>query len=558
MKLTFIGAAHEVTGSCTLLEACGKQILIDCGMEQGKDLFENIEIPVSPDDIDAVCVTHAHIDHSGKLPFLVAHGYTGPIYSTDATKQLCDIMLRDSAHIQEFEADWRNKKKKEGEEPFVPLYTMQDAENTMKLFKGTSYGKEIKLFDGITISFTDAGHLMGSSDILFTITEDGETRTFLFSGDVGNINKPLIRDPQDPPQADYVMCESTYGDRVHEESPDYVRQIAEVLQETFDRGGNVVIPSFAVGRTQELLYFIREIKKQGLVKNHDNFPVYVDSPLSVEATTIYSTVGSDYYDEEADQLLSSGVNPVAFDDLKVSVDTNDSKAIAFDTTPKVIISASGMCEAGRIRHHLKNNLSRADSTVLFVGYQSPGTVGFKLLDGAESVKLFGEEIPVHATIKRIEAFSSHADKNMLLDWLKKASPRKQLFINHGEDEVAEAFAKEAAKELGIPTYAPYSGDVWNLVTNEQEIKAKIVPIIKKTAEGGLQAKLLNETKDDKKTGNKYYKITNSTGKAVNVYQHLLEAGGDLMGLVKMSEGMSNKELEQFTNEINALIKKHSK
>lgn len=558
MKLTFIGAAHEVTGSCTLLEACGKQVLIDCGMEQGKDLFENIEIPVSPDEIDAVCVTHAHIDHTGKLPFLVAHGYNGPIYSTEATHQLCDIMLRDSAHIQEFEAEWRNKKAREsGAEEFVPLYTMVDAENTIKLFKPNTYGKEIKLFDGITIKFIDAGHLMGSSNILFTIKEDGVEKTVLFSGDLGNINKPLIRDPQDPPRADYVICESTYGDREHEESPDYVAQIAAVIQETFDRGGNVVIPSFAVGRTQELLYFIREIKDRGLIKNHDNFPVYVDSPLSVEATTIYSTVGSDYYDEEADELLKKGINPVTFDNLKVSVTADDSKAIIFDGTPKVIISASGMCDAGRIRHHLKNNLWRPECTILFVGYQSPGTVGAKLLDGAETIKLFGDEVEVAASIKRIEAFSSHADKSMLLDWLKIANPRQRLFINHGEDQVAESFCKLAGETINRPSYAPYSGDVWDLATDELAYKATVIPVIKKTAQGGIQAKLHKENKDaDNKPGKKYYKITNSTGKSVTVYQELLSAGSDLMDLLKNSEGLSNKETEAFTREIKELIKRH--
>ena len=484
MKITFIGAAHEVTGSCSLLEACGKKILIDCGMEQGKDLFENIEIPVSPDEIDAICVTHAHIDHTGKLPFLVAHGYEGPIYLTEATRQLCDIMLRDSAHIQESEAESRNKRRKPGEEEYVPLYTMMDVEKTLKLFETSSYGKTVNLFDGVSISFIDAGHLMGSASILFDINEDGNRETFLFSGDIGNINKPFIRDPQDPPQADYVMCESTYGDRVHEQSPDYPVIMAEIIQETLDRGGNVIIPSFAVGRTQELLYFIREIKNRNLVHGHDGFPVYVDSPLSVEATTIYSTVGSDYYDEEAASLLARGINPVAFDDLKVSVSTDDSKAINFDTTPKIIISSSGMCDAGRIKHHLKNNLSRSEATVLFVGYQSPGTIGARLLDGADTIKIFGEEIIVNASIKRIEAFSSHADKNMLLDWIKKAAPRKQLFINHGEDKVTEELAKISAGMLGSSAYAPYSGDVWNLAENKQEMKAEIIPVIKKSAQGG--------------------------------------------------------------------------
>lgn len=561
MKLTFIGATHEVTGSCSLLEACGKNILIDCGMEQGVDMFENIEIPVEPQSIDAICVTHAHIDHTGKLPFLVAHGFDGPIYSTEATHKLCDIMLRDSAHIQEQEAEWRNRKgKRAGAEEYVPLYTMDDAVKTINLFQGSGYGKKVKIADGITISFTDAGHLMGSSNILFEIEEDGVKKTLLFSGDLGNFNKPLIRDPQDPPQADYVVCESTYGDRIHEPSPDYVAQLTEIIQETLDRGGNVVIPSFAVGRTQELLYFIREIKNKGLIKNHADFPVVVDSPLAVEATNIYSSVGSEYYDEEADALLGKGINPVTFPDLKIAVSTDESKAINADLTPQIIISASGMCEAGRIRHHLKHNLWRPECTVLFVGYQSPGTVGAKLLEGAEMVKLFGEDIQVAAHIKRIEAFSSHADKNMLLDWVKKAAPAERLFINHGEDKVAEAFAELAGTTIDKPYYAPYSGDVWDLATNTQLTKADIVPVVKKTASAGLEAKLKDEYKDNgngkEKTGKRYYKITNAKGKYVNVYQDLLTAGQNLWDLVKVSQGLSNKEMISFTNEMNALIEKH--
>ena len=258
MKVTFIGATHEVTGSCTLIEVNGKRILVDCGMEQGIDIFENIEIPVAPSEIDAVVVTHAHIDHSGKLPFLVAQGYKGPIYSTEATRHLCGIMLMDSAHIQEFEAQWRNRKgRRAGDEDFVPLYTTEDAQNTMKLFSTSGYDKDVQIFDGVTIRYIDAGHLLGSSYVLFTLSEDGEERTILFSGDIGNHEKPLIRSPQAAPHADYVVCESTYGNRLHTESPDYIGELTAVIQRTLDRGGNLVIPAFAVGRTQELLYYIR-------------------------------------------------------------------------------------------------------------------------------------------------------------------------------------------------------------------------------------------------------------------------------------------------------------
>ena len=374
MKITFLGAAHEVTGSCTLLEACGKNILIDCGMEQGADIYENCEIPITPCDIDAVCLTHAHIDHSGKIPALVAQGFKGEIYSTLATRKLCNIMLRDSAHIQEFEAEWRNRKaKRAGGEEYVPLYTLADAENALKQFRHYDYNEPAEIFDGVRITFIDAGHLLGSASILFEITESGKTERVIFSGDLGNTNRPLINDPSIPPVADYVVIESTYGDRTHGARPDYTEQLTEILQETFDRGGNVVIPSFAIGRTQEMLYLIRNIKEQGLIKNHANFSVYVDSPLAVEATNIYSSGLTDYYDTETLDLLEQGIDPIRFNGLKLSVTSDDSKMINFDESPKVILSASGMCEAGRIRHHLKHNLWRADSTILFVGYQSEGT-----------------------------------------------------------------------------------------------------------------------------------------------------------------------------------------
>ena len=485
MKITFIGATHEVTGSCSLLEVGGKHIIVDCGMEQGVDIFQNIEIPLAPSDIDAIVVTHAHIDHTGKLPFLVANGYSGPIYATEATRQLCEIMLKDSAHIQEFEAQWRNRKgKRAGEEEYVPLYTTEDVLKTMPLFKTAGYGTDVEIFDGVTINYNDAGHLLGSSNVLFKMKEGGLEKTILFSGDIGNTDKPLIRSPQDPPHADYVVCESTYGDRKHPEKPDYVEQLTRIIQDTLDRGGNLVVPAFAVGRTQELLYYIRIIKEEGLIKGHDGFPVIVDSPLAVEATNIYSTEMYEYYDDEALELLRAGINPVTFPDLKVSISSDESKAINADLTPKIIISASGMCEAGRIRHHLKHNLWRPECTILFVGYQSPGTVGGKLLDGEKEVKLFGEAISVKAEILRIDSFSSHADEPHLLEWVKKASPGTRVFINHGEDEVTDKFAAEVARETGKPAVAPYSGEIWDLASDELIHRAKVVPVIRKNAQEG--------------------------------------------------------------------------
>ena len=540
MRITFIGAAHEVTGSCSLLEVCGKNIIVDCGMEQGIDLFENIEIPVAPSDIDAIVVTHAHIDHTGKLPFLVANGYSGPIYSTEATRQLCDIMLRDSAHIQEMEAQWRNRKGKRADEDgeHTPLYTMEDVLSTMSLFKTAGYKTDVELFDGVKISYTDAGHLLGSANVLFTINENGVERTILFSGDLGNLDKPLIRSPQDPPHADYVICESTYGDRTHPEAPDYVSQLTRIIQTTLDRGGNVVVPSFAVGRTQELLYYLRIIKEEGLIKGHDGFPVVVDSPLAVEATNIYSTGMYEYYDDEAIELLRAGINPVTFPDLKISVTTDESKAINDDTTPKIIISASGMCEAGRIRHHLKHNLWRPECTILFVGYQSAGTLGAKLLAGDSAVKLFGEEIAVKAEILRIDSFSSHADKPHLRSWIKKVKPTTRIFINHGEDKVTESFAEIASMDTGKPAVAPYSGEVWDLVTDELVHRAQVIPVIRKQS--------FSNSGDDHRASANYSPA----------YRDLRRSGDELMRLINMSEGHSNKELNKIRREIEAILNKY--
>ena len=326
-------------------------------MEQGPDYYENAEIPVALGEIEFVLLTHAHIDHSGNLPAIYAKGFRGPVYATDATSHLCDIMLRDSAHIQMFEAEWRNRKgRRQGKPEFVPAYTMEDAMGVIRNFVGCPYNKMITPAEGISARFIDAGHLLGSASIELTIREEDTEKKIVFSGDIGNTCQPLIKDPEYLHHADYIVMESTYGDRSHGEKPDYVKLLSEIIQETFDRGGNLVIPSFAVGRTQEMLYFIRQIKADGLVYGHDGFKVYVDSPLANEATTIFSEHQYDCFDEEAMELIQKGINPISFPGLKVSVTSDDSKSINYDEEPKVIISASGMCDAGRIKHHLKHNL----------------------------------------------------------------------------------------------------------------------------------------------------------------------------------------------------------
>ena len=533
MKLTFLGAAHEVTGSCTLLEAAGKHILIDCGMEQGQDIYENCDLPMAAMDIDAVLLTHAHIDHSGKLPALVAQGFKGPIYATEAARRLCNIMLRDSAHIQEFEAEWRNRKaQRAGAPAYVPLYTMADAEQTLKQFRGCGYHAPMEIFPGITVSFSDAGHLLGSSSILVTATEEGQTRSILFSGDLGNIDRPLIRDPEEAPAADYVVIESTYGDRLHGARPDYVTQLTEIMQDTFDRGGNLVIPAFAVGRTQELLYLIRTIKTKRLLRGHENFLVYVDSPLAVEATRIYDDDNAmrPYFDEETLELLNQGIDPISFPGLRTSVTAEESKAINFEMTPKVILSASGMCEAGRIRHHLKHNLWRKESTVLFVGYQSEGTVGRKLVDGADTVRLFGEEIAVHARIESLAGISGHADRDMLLSWLETMPrPPKQVFVNHGDDQVTDFFARNVTEKLGLLAAAPYSGDSYDLITGDCIAKARIVKVTK---------------------------VSDGRRRANAAFERLVQAGKRLISVINGSKGLSNKELAKFADQINALCEKY--
>ena len=527
MKLTFIGATHEVTGSCTFLEACGKNILIDFGMEQGVDTYENEKVPVSPSQIDYVLLTHAHIDHSGLLPLLFAGGFSGEIHATSATCSLCDIMLRDSAHIQMFEAEWRNRKgKRSGKEDFVPLYTMEDAVGAIELFRPHKYSQKVKLSDGIEICFVDAGHLLGSSSIEVWITENDITKKIVFSGDIGNINQPLIRDPQYISEADYVVMESTYGDRSHDARPDYIATLTEILQKTFDRGGSVIIPSFAVGRTQELLYFLRKIKTDDLVNGHDNFPVYVDSPLAVEATTIFNKNEEECFDDEALEYIRKGINPISFNDLILSVSSEDSKAINFDKRPKVIISASGMCEAGRIKHHLKHNLWQAENTILFVGYQAQNTLGRALLEGAKEVKIFGEDITVKAEIQKLSGISGHADVDGLLTWIKSFTAKPQrVFVVHGDSSVCEIFTARLCKEFGFDAVAPFSGTEYDLSENTCTLEAKPIFAQKKATH------------------------------VSTAYARLLAAIERLKQLINNSSGRTNKDLAQLTDKINDLCDK---
>lgn len=533
MKLTFIGADHEVTGSCHCLEAAGLKVLVDCGMEQGINLYENQELPMSYAELDYVLVTHSHIDHVGMLPFIYAKGFRGKILATRATCDLCNIMIKDCAHIQESEAEWRNRKaKRAGRPEHPPLYTMEDAEGALELFIPCDYDETIRLKDGFELRFTDVGHLLGSASIEIWMTEDDCSKKIVFSGDIGNKNKPLIRNPQYIEQADYVVMESTYGDRLHEHHGDRIEEFARIIEETLSKGGNVVIPAFAVGRTQEVLYFIRRIKEAGLVKGFENFPVYLDSPLAVEATEVFKENMMDCYNEETKAIIKKGINPISFPGLHLSVSSQDSIAINFDKQPKVIISAAGMCDAGRIRHHLKHNLWRPECTILFAGYQAVGTLGRSITEGKEVVKIFGEAIEVKARIAKIEGISGHADQSGLLEWIGSyMNHPQQVFVVHGDDKVCDSFAALVRERFGLKVDAPFSGTVYDLKAGAFTKVTEGVRIKKTSAEGERRAA--------------------GTG----AFERLVAAGERLKRIISHSQSGANKDLAKFADQINSLSDK---
>ena len=525
MKITFIGAAHEVTGSCTMLEVNDKYYLVDCGMEQGIDVFENIDIPVDPAEISAVFLTHAHIDHSGMLPKLYKDGFRGSIYSTEATGDLCSIMLRDSAHIQETEAEWKNRKAERAGLPKAdPVYDMDDAVGAISLFVKCPYGMQRDVGEGVTIRFTDIGHLLGSACIEIWLTEGGISKKIVFSGDVGNSDQAIIKDPQPVSDTDYLVIESTYGNRLHDEPGDVVTKFAEYIQTTLDRGGNLVIPSFAVGRTQELLYSLREISEKNMVTGHPGFPVYIDSPLAIEATGIFIQCDRSCFDEKTIEILDQGKNPIWYEGTRLAVSTEDSVAINNDPEPKVIISASGMCEAGRIRHHLKHNLWDPKNMILFVGYQAVGSLGRSLIEGAKKVKLFGEEIAVNAEIKSLHGISGHADMNGLLGWLDGFEKKPGLvFVNHGEETSCEEFRDTIAGKYGVKAVAPYSGTQYDLLTGEETVHAEGRRIEPKKA-----------------------------AKAAGVYGDLVLSAKQLLALAEGYKGHANADILKLTKQIQEL------
>ena len=531
MKLSFFGADQCVTGSCHCLEVGGKRILIDCGLQQGRDEVDNRTLPFAPGSIDYVLITHAHIDHSGRVPMLIKNGFQGRILTTRLTAQLMSIMLQDSAHIQESDAEYKNRKNRRAGRPEEePLYTVADAQRVPEFIDTCEYDQPVHLCDGVDAVFIDAGHLLGSASIRLTLTEGGQTKTIVFSGDIGNVDQPIIRDPQFFTGADYVVMESTYGDRNHTEVWSYTGQLAQIIDETLGKGGNVVIPSFAVGRTQELLYFIREIKDQGLVTSVPNFPVYVDSPLAKSATTIFCGDLRGYLDQDALELVKDGTHMFNFPGLHLTETVDESKSLNEDHTPKVIISASGMCDAGRIRHHLKYNLWRADSAVVFVGFQSPGTLGRTLLDGTPSVKLFGEDVAVRAKVVNFQGLSSHADHDHLVNWISQfKEPKPQhVFVVHGDREVAPVFA-QTVSQLGFTAHAPQYTEEYDLLTCTQ-LAAGYLPQRKtRTFEGAPRTSA--------------------------AYQKLVQLGDSLVGLIRRSKGRDNKTLAAFAEALRKVMEK---
>ena len=531
MKLRFYGADRCVTGSCHCVEVNGKNILVDCGLQQGRDEIDNASLPFHPGSIDAVLVTHAHIDHSGRIPMLIKNGFEGRIITTRVTADLLDIMLQDSAHIQEQDAEYHNRKNRRAGRPEVePIYTVADAMRVREFIQPCEYGQQVEVAEGVTAEFIDAGHLLGSASIKLTCREGDETRTVVFSGDIGNVDQPIIRNPQFFDSADYVLTESTYGDRNHTEVWSYTAQLAEIIDETLGRGGNVVIPSFAVGRTQELLYFIREIKDKNLVTSVKDFPVYVDSPLAKKATTIFCGDLRGYLDEDALALVKDGTHMFSFPGLHLTETVDESKNLNLDPSPKVIISASGMCDAGRIRHHLKHNLWRPESAVVFVGFQSPGTLGRHLLDGAESVKMFGEEIAVRAKIVNFQGLSSHADRDHLLKWIDQFTPAKptHVFVVHGDREVAPAFAADVA-ERGFAAHAPQYTEVYDLLENCIVEQGYLPEPKKKAFEGAPRVS--------------------------SAYKRLAELGDALTALIRRSQGRDNKTLADFAESLRKILEK---
>ena len=479
MKVTFCGATKTVTGSNFLVEGAGKKFLVDCGLYQGgaKDEIKNEEpFPYDINEIDFMLLTHAHIDHSGRIPKLYKEGYRNPIYATNATCDLCAIMLPDSGHIQETETEWKNRKRiRRGEEELVPIYDAETAAKSLELFKGEPYNQIIELDDDIHVRFNDAGHMLGSSTIEIWIRENGENKKIVFSGDLGNNDIPLLAEPTMIQDADFLVMESTYGNRLHIKNESKAETFINIVTDTIKNGGTVVIPSFAVGRTQEILYELNKIKdseddspeferKYRLLMNT---PVYVDSPLAISATEVFKE-NMDLFDKETQELIKRGDNPLEFPGLKFTQTVEESKALNESDESAIIISASGMCEVGRIKHHLKHNIWNPKNTILFVGYQAPGTLGRKIVDGAKTVKIFGEEVAVNARVEYIEGYSGHADQAGLLHFVDSFVKKpNHIFLVHGEEESQKVLRDKINENFDLPVSIPDYCESFDLTNTVQ-------------------------------------------------------------------------------------------
>jgi len=481
MKITFLGATRTVTGSNFLVEAAGKKFLVDCGMWQGRAELEEQnreEFQFNPAEIDFMLLTHAHIDHSGRIPKLYNEGFKNKIYAHKATCDLCALMLPDSGHIQEMENQWKNKKRvRKGQKEVDPLYTAEDAARSLEIFEPVQYDEIIEITPEIHVRFNDAGHMLGSSIIELWVKEDGKETKTVFTGDLGNNDIPLLDSPTMIESADYVVMESTYGSRLHLRNEEKAELFLNIVSETLDNGGTVVIPSFAVGRTQEILYEINKLKE---TKDDEEFRrkyktlmksnVYVDSPLAISATEVFRE-NMNLFEEEVQEEMMKGDNPLEFPGLQFTRTADESKALNEDQRPSIIISASGMCEVGRIKHHLKHNLWNPKSTVLFVGYQAPGTLGYNIVNGEKTVKIFGDEIAVNARIEYIEGYSGHADQEGLMNFIYSfINKPKKIFLVHGEEESQDIFKAKVEEEAQIPVIIPQWGETYEIDKDSDKVE----------------------------------------------------------------------------------------
>ncbi len=467
MKIEFVGAAGSVTGSCFIIKNDRYTIMVDRGMFQGNRAMRDrnfIESIYAPQKIDALLLTHAHIDHSGLIPKMVKGGYVNKIFATKPTVDLCSIMLPDSAHIQESDIRWINKRnRRNGLDPVEPLYTVAHADESLKHFVPLNYNEMVDIVPGVTARFREAGHILGSSFIELWLEEKGKTLKIAFSGDLGTKNQPLIRDPEQLEEADVLLIESTYGDRLHKSKEDTYAEFRDIIQESHNARGNIIIPSFAIERTQEIVFILRQLMKDGAIPE---LPVYIDSPLAISATEIFKK-NRECFDEETMKVILSGDSPLEFPSLTYTRDAADSKRLNKEARGSIIISASGMCNAGRIQHHLLNNLYKPESSVIFVGYQAEGTPGRRLVDGAKTLRILGEEVLVKSRIHTLGGFSAHADRDSLLDWIGGIkNERLRVFVVHGEEKSSRSFSESVKERFGYDTHVPVWGETVDLETME--------------------------------------------------------------------------------------------